>query len=690
MKALDLGVALILCLASPAAAQVACTFALAPAGVSVPARGPNPDGSAHGVITVTASRSDCARTATSNVEWITVSFGSPGTGHGTVGYTVKLNTWPVPRTGTVTVGGQAFTVNQAAANCDFNLTASATQFPPSGGSGTLTVTTTCSWVASSSVAWIGVVSPSATTGNGTAPFIVQPNPAGQERTGVLTAGLRSINVTQAAAPCNVVLAPSSASIGAGAENGSFSVIAPVGCPWSVTSNAAWVAATPSANAVNYSAAANNTPAQRTAVIGAGNAQFTLTQAASSCPFNLSHQTATVPAARGNFSIAVSTTTCEWSAVSNASWITLVSGSAGSGTGLITYSVADNPAGERRTGTITIAGREFTVIQQAAPCQFVLIPPSLVVPASGGSGVIQVAGPQGCAWTLNSPVPWVSIVSWTTTATGGSVSYSAAANPGPGPRSGVLTIAGQAFLMNQEEPGPRITAGGVTNGASFRAGPVAPGEIITIFGAIIGPPQLTTLQLTSDGKRLTNTLANTRVFFDGLAAPLIYVSESQTSAIVPYAVEDRRTVQMQVEYAGRRSNPVTLDVASTAPGVFTLNSSGSGAGAVLNQDYSVNSAAAPAERGSVVMIFATGEGQTVPPGEDGKLADTLANPREPVAVVIGGLPAEVEYAGSAPGNVAGLLQVNARIPTPVQPGPAVPLAVVMGGRSSQPGVTIAVR
>jgi uncharacterized protein (TIGR03437 family) len=97
--------------------------------------------------------------------------------------------------------------------------------------------------------------------------------------------------------------------------------------------------------------------------------------------------------------------------------------------------------------------------------------------------------------------------------------------------------------------------------------------------------------------------------------------------------------------------VTLTVASVAPGVFTLNSSGTGPGAILNSDLSVNSAANPAARGDSVSIFATGAGTTNAAGVDGLgPPDPLTGPNADVSVTVGGLPCQVSYAGAAPGLV----------------------------------------
>jgi trimeric autotransporter adhesin len=182
-----------------------------------------------------------------------------------------------------------------------------------------------------------------------------------------------------------------------------------------------------------------------------------------------------------------------------------------------------------------------------------------------------------------------------------------------------------------------------------------------------------------------------VLFDGAPAPLLYAVENQLSAVVPYTVAGKSSTQVQVEYRGTKSAPVTLQVASASPGIFALDSSGKGPGAILNQDSSVNSPANPAGVGSVVSIFATGQGQTSPAGIDGKPAsEPLARPILPVSVTIGGQIVPPSYAGAAPGQVAGLMQINVTIPAGAQTGSAVPMIVQVGNTSSQTGVTIAVR
>jgi len=229
---------------------------------------------------------------------------------------------------------------------------------------------------------------------------------------------------------------------------------------------------------------------------------------------------------------------------------------------------------------------------------------------------------------------------------------------------------------------------VANAASCQAGPVAPGEIVTLFGLGLGPEKLATLELDSTG-RVATRLAATRVLLDDQPAPLLFACTSQTSAVAPYVLAGQSSARVRVEYAGVKSNELVVPLSTAAPGVFTADSSGKGPGAILNQDQSLNTVYRPAARGSVVTMFATGEGQTRPEGVDGQVAvGALPRPVSPVSATIGGLPAEVLYAGAAPGLVAGVLQVNLKIPEALAPGLAVPVVLTVGNVKS-PEVTLAV-
>jgi len=237
--------------------------------------------------------------------------------------------------------------------------------------------------------------------------------------------------------------------------------------------------------------------------------------------------------------------------------------------------------------------------------------------------------------------------------------------------------------------PQPVIHSVTNGASYAA-TISPGAIVAIFGQNLGPATLAGGSVSSSG--MVQTSANgTRVLFDGTPAPVLYTRADQVGAVVPYVMALGPTTHVQVEYFGGRSAAVEIPISPVAPGIFTADASGAGQAAVINQDGSFNSAAHPAPRGSTITIFCTGEGQTSPPGVDGKIADQiLPQPLAPVSMQIGNIPVVPAYAGAAGAAVAGALQVNARIPDSVTPGNNVPVQIQVGTANSQPNVTIAVK
>ena len=234
---------------------------------------------------------------------------------------------------------------------------------------------------------------------------------------------------------------------------------------------------------------------------------------------------------------------------------------------------------------------------------------------------------------------------------------------------------------------RLRPAGVMNGGSLLPGPVAPGEVVTLIGSGIGPAS----RQVPDPSPGTTILGGTSVLFDGVRALLLYAGLNQINAIVPYGVYGKGSTQLQITREARVIAGLALPVLATVPAIFTVDSSGLGPGAILNQDSTLNSPANPAARGSVVVIFATGAGQTDPPGMDGQVAEgLLPKPILPISVQIGGLNAEVLYAGAAPGLIAGVLQVNCRVPGDVARGHSVPVILTAGSAGSQRGGMLAIQ
>jgi uncharacterized protein (TIGR03437 family) len=179
-------------------------------------------------------------------------------------------------------------------------------------------------------------------------------------------------------------------------------------------------------------------------------------------------------------------------------------------------------------------------------------------------------------------------------------------------------------------------------------------------------------------------------FDNVPAPIIYVASGQISAIVPFGVFGRTGTRVQVVNNGLTSNAYDLQIGDAMPGIFVLDTNGQGA--IINQDGTINARINGAEPGSIVAIYATGGGQVDRQVFDGRRVTDAPFPKPllPVGVRIGGRVADVTYIGAAPGLVAGMLQVNARVPDDTPRGTAVPVQIIIGTATSQQNVFLSVK
>lgn len=251
---------------------------------------------------------------------------------------------------------------------------------------------------------------------------------------------------------------------------------------------------------------------------------------------------------------------------------------------------------------------------------------------------------------------------------------------------VLTTGLDGSINVGGAAGSTLQSNGILNAASLESGSVAPGELITLIGSGIGPA----ISLQAASSDTSTLMGSISVLFDEKPAPLLYVSPNQINAIVPYGISGQDVTQVSITRGGQEIAGLSLPASTASPAIFTLDASGVGAAAILNQDSTLNSPLNPAAPGSIVMMFANGGGQTDPPGVDGQITfGVLPRPELPVSVQIDGMDAEVLYAGAAPGLVAGVLQVNSRLPEKVRSG-SVPITLRIGSASSPLGVMLAIR
>jgi uncharacterized protein (TIGR03437 family) len=329
--------------------------------------------------------------------------------------------------------------------------------------------------------------------------------------------------------------------------------------------------------------------------------------------------------------------------------------------------------------------------------------TLQVTSTGGPVQVSVGTTSTGGWLAaspssgNTPLPVSVQVNPQGLAAGtfnGTVSISAAgvlANP--------INVTVTLTVSAQPLPMPASVTSSASNVAENA---IAPGELITIKGTQLGPSTAVSFKVNAQGS-VDSTLGGVQVLFDNNPGTPIYVSATQINVIVPYEIAGRAFTNIVVVYQTQRSSPIQQVVANVAPGIFTLNQTGQGQGAVVNQNGTINGPpggvatpggvvpTTPASAGTVIAVYATGGGQTDPASATGSVAPTtsLRPLPVPVSVTIGGQPAIVTFAGSAPGLVSGVLQVNCQVPPNIT-GNNLPLVLTINGAPTTMGVTVAVQ
>ena len=353
-----------------------------------------------------------------------------------------------------------------------------------------------------------------------------------------------------------------------------------------------------------------------------------------------------------------------------------------------------------TGNLCIAdtwNNRIRILTPTGSCTYSVAPATLQAPAAGGNLTFSVQTTAACPWTTSGLPGWITVSGASSGASSGSVTLVVSPNSGTA-LSATILIAGVSVTVTQPAAAaaPLPTIKGVTNAASYATGAVSPGELVTIFGTAIGPATAAAATTDPATGKLATTIGGVQVLFNGTAAPMIYASSTQVSAVVPYEVAPVANPSVWIKCAGETSNAYQLTTTTTVPGLFTQNASGSGPGAILNQDYSVNGPNNATAKGSIVMVYLTGEGLTSPPGVTGAITTASLPPPQvtpmpllAVGVTINGASVPYEYAGEAPGLVAGMMQLNVQIPA-TAPSGNLPITVSIGGNTSQKGVTVSVQ
>jgi uncharacterized protein (TIGR03437 family) len=228
------------------------------------------------------------------------------------------------------------------------------------------------------------------------------------------------------------------------------------------------------------------------------------------------------------------------------------------------------------------------------------------------------------------------------------------------------------------PAPAFLARDVVNAASGDPATLAPGEIVSIYGENLGPA-LGHGPVSEDGLLLAATVADVQVSFNGAPGAILYASSNLINVVVPETVRNEDSVIMQVTRYEIPSVRVAVPVASYQPGLFAYSSEGKNYVAAVNSAGAVEAPTNPLTRGSVAVMFATG--LDLPSGAAANSVPARAAPLPTLpTLTIGGTTANVIYAGAAPGETAGLAQINVEIPVDAPAGRAVEVILSIGGVS----------
>jgi uncharacterized protein (TIGR03437 family) len=409
-------------------------------------------------------------------------------------------------------------------------------------------------------------------------------------------------------------------------------------------------------------------------------------------------------------------TLTWSATSNMPWLAVSSSSSG-----LTISVS--PSGLStgpHAGTITVTASGATNSPQTISVVLTVSaaqqPPSIALSTSkasfsytlGGSApasqliTIANAGGGTFTWSASSGAPWLTVSPGSGVGSGTlSLGINPAGLTAQTYNSAITIIAAGAtnspqtisvVLTVNAAPVSSVVITGVVNSASWSGGAVAPGELITIAGTMLGPSAGVSGSVDPSTGNFVTQLAGTTVLFDGVVAPLLYVSATQVNAVVPYEVAGCTQTTMQVMYQGTSSMGTALPCASAAPGLFTFNASGTGQAAAANQDGTFNGPLSPAAKGSYVTLYFTGGGQTSPPGVTGSITgtSTLKWLTQGASVTVGGSAATVAFDGAAPTFIDGFLQLNIQLSPDTPSGSALPVVIMVGNASGPATATLAVQ
>lgn len=428
---------------------ISCSFAIQPSHILATAA------TGQATVNITASGATCAWTASGlNVTPV------GGTGSGSVTVTVPPNPAPGSRTLSATIANQLLSVDQTGISCSASLSPYSASSPAAGGQGGVQVTTPagCAYGTVSGPSWISVTSGASGTGSGPLVYSVEPNSRTETRSGSLTIGGQTFQLSQDALPCSVTLDASALGSPHGAAGGAGTVALTTNganCSWTASSQVPWASLSRQSGTGNATIGVTvssnvSSTTQRSGSLIINGQTVNISQGGTVCTYELRSTIGSVSATGGNGAVGtIAPAACTWSAVANDNWLAITSSGTG-GSADVNFSVLANPIASPRSGTLTIAGLTYTVNQAGAPCSYTLPIGSTSVASGGiGSGSFGFSTAfTGCSPSAVSFANWITVQPISFSGSSGTVTYAVAANPSNTTRAGTIQVGDRNFTITQ--------------------------------------------------------------------------------------------------------------------------------------------------------------------------------------------------------------------------------------------------
>jgi len=318
----------------------------------------------------------------------------------------------------------------------------------------VTTTNDCQWTAKSHASWITITSEKTGTGNANISFAVAKNADSSARQGSISVSGNIITIHQDGISCSYTLSHNSFNLESSGVELSVDIKTSSACKWNVSTTNEWISIISENSGtgdgtIKFSVAQNTEESSRNGVIQIADKSISVSQKGQDCDYELSYDNKKVDEAGGQFNVnVISQDNCSWESSSDVDWISIVSGSNGSGNGNVEYTVEANTETVSRTGKLWVAGNELAIIQEGKDCKYILSESINYVETKGGNYSFDINTSAGCTWDVSSSVSWINITSGQTGTGNGLVKYMVSENSGTETRTGYINIEDLQYMVVQ--------------------------------------------------------------------------------------------------------------------------------------------------------------------------------------------------------------------------------------------------